>query len=523
MRRLWIGLLTAALGGATTMGSPAGAQPTATVNLTTPTTVRAVELLADGDRLEVGHFGGRLSGCLRGNRGFIRRLDPRGAVRWTRSHGGAAEASCTDGGAGLFAAWPADPAHLVSSQIFDVAVDPWTGNIATTGEVVVAEIDINGAPALSRSAFVAVVDGAGGLLASRFFGDGPRGAAPPQTPCPDLCQGCRSPGLQAGGRAVAWVGGDVVAAGWRLATAPAPNGSLLTRLDGADLSTVWQASTVEAAVLDAEVDATGRILVTGHIGPLRDVWVAAYSAGGALEASFQSGGDLDDEGTAITVEARGIRVRGRFSDEITFGLTTLGEPGGGARDFTAWFDPWLDVLAAESPAAPPSALLASTAGLSPVGLDIQSGVLRAGDVAELDGAGAVRLLPDAATGAVAVEVPFHPGDAPGLLTRVTVQLGVKRCARLRLAARGLGDLAATPLVDERLCTEDAPTVTVDLPPDLSAALGFDNVTAPHPDDRLVLALKLDFATSACTARPEPDSSIEQISVDIDWKVWPPKP
>ncbi|MEO1083458.1 MAG: hypothetical protein AAFY88_04390, partial [Acidobacteriota bacterium] len=465
----------AALGGSTTPGSPAGAQPTAIVNLSTPTTIRAVELLADGGRLEVGHFSGRLSGCLRGNRGFIRRLDPRGAVRWTRSHRGAAEATCTDGGAGLFAAWPAAPAHLVSSRIFDVAVDPWTGHIATTGEVVVAEVDLNGAAALSRSAFVAVLDGAGGLLASRFFGEGPRGAAPTQTPCPNLCQGCQSPGLLAGGRAVAWVGGDVVAAGWRSPTASTPAGSLLIRLDGADLSTVWQASTVEGTALDAEVDGSGRILVTGHIGPMRDVWVAAYSAGGALEASFQTGGALDDQGTAITVDNRGIRVDGRFSDQITFGPITLGEPGGGARDFIAWFDPWLGVLAAEIPVVgSPSVLPASTASLSPVGLNIQNGVLRAGGVDQLDGAGAVRLLPDAATGAVAVEVPFYPGDAPGLLTRVTVELGVNRCARLRLAARGLGEASATPLVDERLCTEDAPTVTVDLSPDLSAALGFDD-------------------------------------------------
>ncbi|MEM7356166.1 MAG: hypothetical protein AAF657_35450, partial [Acidobacteriota bacterium] len=522
-----------------------------------------------------GHFGGQMDACGIGAQAFIEKV---GA--WQRCQQSPRGGTCAaEGGAPLFAGLSClDPAYLKASTVHDVFVEP-TGEVLLAGEHHLAWKDaMTGLPVTSRGAFLLrlAVDGtpAGGAC----IGTQPDGPPTDGGCCGAFCNidggggGGGSTGA-CGARSIIATDGDVVAAGWcdsEPGLLPVNKNYFVTRYHGDLTAQQWiqiGECTANEVALAVAADDDGDIWVTGRGGPSgRDLFVGKYGAGGSPKGYEAGGGPLLDEGREIGFDDQGRAVvEGIIHEEATYGGVVMGEPGAGEQTFSITLDSQdLQVLVFEmNPQQPmavpiglggPSRWLPGKAAMAPHGVPLPPGLPTQPpvpplpepsltlvdvypDIGTINGGSLESLLDSDNEYLVFLEgedplnegdllirflVELDPSEAPFQINKFSMEFKADQCYLATVEMQPLAGGEFLFVGQREVCAAEEPVLSAEIEAALSDDLGFDGITIPEPDQRLVVRVTIDYGHSLscpctcvnpCTCDCYCGSSLEDGSVD----------
>lgn len=505
--------------------------------------------------------------CAQGTQAFLEKRASDGSLLWQRYEDSHPDPVCTARpGSSLFAGVTSfAPSFVAWSSVEDLAVDPWTGDLVVVGEVRLAWADGGGARVTGSGAFVLVLSPSGGLRYDRFYGPVPGGPSRGGQDCGALCDNAGEGGGDLfGARGVALApNGDVVVTGWHRPAVAGPHAGyrdyFLARLSS-DLAIerclYFSQDAGEDTGLAVVTDAFGRPFVTGYGGATgRDLMVARHDAAACHRTRhFQAGDVLDDAGTEIFLDGGDVVVRGSFNGELTVGPDTLGDPGGPQQGFAASFDVALQPLSAEirqasavplpssAPISGPTLQGASSSprtqsagggstpgggpgqgtlvpGFDLVDLEVLEGEIQGGGLPQLDASDDdyLRVTPSVDNHKVRLRFVLKPHAVPGEIQTARLEVASFYCYRAVLRVRRPGISGTLNLGERDICSGDEPVLVGEFTPEQSAALGFDGVTTPDPDEPLWMTVVMVFPEpTLCRfcASPEQDASVDQFEVEM---------
>lgn len=540
-------------------------------------------LLPDGSVVEGGHLGPQTAGCSIGTHAFIQRKAPGGSTLWARyANAGTGCTGTGSGGDSIFeSVTGVDTDYIVGSSMT-------TLQNAATGELYAAvssllawktspEADLSAAWGL----LLIVLDASGNHVADRYFGAQPSGLTVDPEACDQVCAALAGRHDQYGAEALALRGQDLWVTGWfrpRITDAEALGDKDVLAIRVADdLSTVHAVATPGFPGHDAgealAIDHFGIAWITGYYGALRDFFIAAFLPNGTVYRAFVAGGPLDDWGHTVTLIENDTKivVDGEVTDWAVFAGQTVGAPGGGQLGFTATFDRALGLLSLDTfapvPAtAPDSRYRAARAQLSD-GCGLGSGdppplgppppAMLEAEVGQRQGAGPHVYHPTAFT---LIEGRFGSGTVHALQSSddCYLSLGAKTdpaeealeavfdlplmdeapvphtvsfefrseyCASIDIDLGGGEASAFVDLAAIDLCPLDEPVVTIEVPSQVAASLGF--VPGAPVSQMAPLRIKARIVLEGAPCEPDPfslgcntsggkDCDIDDVSATSDY-------
>ncbi|MEM7351359.1 MAG: hypothetical protein AAF657_11170 [Acidobacteriota bacterium] len=496
-----------------------------------------------------GHFGGQVDACGIGAQAFIEKV---GA--WQLCQQSPRGGTCAaEGGAPLFAGLSClDPAYLKASTVHDVFVEP-TGEVLLAGEHHLAWKDaVTDLPVTSRGAFLLRLAADGTPAGGACIGPQPDGPPTDGGCCGAFCDIGGGGGGGSGGstgacgaRSIIATDGDVVAAGWCESApglVPENKNYFVTRYHGDFTAQQWiqiGECTANEVALAVAADDDGDLWVTGRGGPSgRDLFVGKYGSGGSPKGYEAGGGPLLDEGREISFDNQGRAVvEGIIQDEASFGGVVMGEPGAGEQTFSITLDTQdLQVLMFEmnpqqQMAIPlglggPSRWLPSKAAMAPRGVPLPPGqpstpvpplpvpsltlVDVYPDIGTIDGGGLESMLESDNRYLVFREgedplnegdllirflVELDPSEAPFEISSFSMEFKADQCYLATVELQPLTGGEFLFLGQREVCADEEPVLSAPIAADLSAAAGFDGVSIPEPDQRLVVRVTIDYGNT----------------------------
>ena len=563
-----------------TPGTSQGPAGTITLPATTKVRLDLEVPKTDGSLagLTLGHLGGSHGSCGGASRGFLTWTEPDGTVLWHRSQQ-PPKGTCSDPTvSSLFEGFPVlDGGPVLSSDVRAAMVVPGSGRIVATGEVRLAWQDplTSGVIHTARGAFLGLWERDGQLVRGHYFGRIPDGPGLPDGDCVMVCDDGDSgdgwgDGEAWGSRHLAVAGNEITVVGWYRpdpddpANPPLPH--LWVQRFTDDLAIpLWEAIDLGGPPMTprrAVVDSAGRTFVagTGQGDPTRsdfDGVLARLASDGTVDRRRSFGGDLDDEATDLTLETDGtLRAEGFFTDQIEVAGLTLGGPGQGRQDFHAWLDEdlvWTGAGALSLPHLPglrhgagflfgreqfPFAAEPTGGSFDKIGDDhpaipiayqVMEGTEQRGQLEQID-ASDDEYLRIVASNRDVVELRVHfdpdPHDRQALyLDRVRVELSTLFCYYAQILVKGMVSEEFVVAGERSLCPSEDPILEIDVPEDLSDALGYDGSTYVDPEHRLVVALRIEFGPDAGQAKAdknvfyanaEEDTSVDHVEVIVEY-------
>ena len=536
-----------------------------------PVEVESVNIVnTDGTSVSGGLFGGQVDGeCGVGTEAFVRKLDSDGADDWLRCHRSSAQGSCQQkGGTPLFDDFTSvDSAYIVASTVRGADVDESTGEIAVTGELLMA---CPGGPNLevSRAAFLALFDTDGNLILDTYLGETPDCEPPgPEVCCEELCDEggfggggqCDGYDIALGPTAIAFTGKCVLPnspTGWDVVVASysrtlVPNWFFTGGFADTDVG------------LGVEVDDQGEIWATGWTTSeteRRDLFVSRHRASdGVLESVLLDGGPLDDEGRAVQLGAAGeLEVELVVRDEATFGDETLGEPDGGYQGYNAVLDretleplyvdameesvpdpmepkSWqpghtqgasrgshkMSMLPPPPPPPPPEGPEPPEEMLTMTGCRVTIGETGGGcqDVLTQSGEGGTLNLTavlDANEMVAELEVDFLPAQWPFTISGTSLRVEAEFCYTASIWVNGLLDDEDVLLGVKEICPIDQPVLSAEISAEDSAQFGLNGLDLPIAEEVLTVITRFEFYYCPICSSQAKECSVDELEVEVDF-------
>ncbi len=448
-----------------------------------------------------------------------------------------------------------DPAYIVSSSLHDLDIDIETGEILSTGEVLLSwQAADSDELVMSRGAFIAVLDADGNLSRDVFLGPSPEGPPPDSKTCPVLCAlGSPDPRPQNGGRCLATDGtGGFVAVGWHLGDACNPESStdrelFVSRYTSKDLTKPdWQVitgtpgdDTCEAVTFgDAkEIFLTGRS-ETGD----QDLLVVRLGKSGTVDRMVTLADPGDGSGESLTVTSEGVTVNGFINGPIEFAGKIVGDED--YHEISALFDSQLQQIAATTTDPPPSGDDVSPPPLPikssqpasaedpphseghlgvPTTFVLAAGESMAGGLRELEGSDNRYMRIQAVDHTIRLFVYFDPGVEPVFLDEISLELRTESCYTATVFLDRANSAEFDVIGQRGMCPTNEPVLRVEIPREASIALGYDSVNR-NPDWQLRVGVILEFPEpippdpNSCIllSQSAQEASVDQVRVEVEY-------
>lgn len=489
-------------------------------------------------------------GCPSGATAFLRKTGPDGTVGWQLGGGSATPGVCWGhfGGSLVGQLTSVDPVFVVFSSLHGIALDPATGMLGVTGELLLAwEDGASARQTTGRGAFAALVTPDGQVVRDAYLGTVPDGPPLAEVTCAALCAlGEETRGAQFGGRGAAFAPGRKLAVtGFHVpaSAGPEPVGDtgFFTALFDRELNAPEWIHTGGTPGHDCGMgvaaNADGELLVVGYGGLDRDILLARYAMDGSLERLRFASGPMDDVGLAAEPLAdRHWRVAARITDQCTVDGQTLGAPGQGQLDAVLELDSELQLVDsalidpfASAKAGPygPRKHFRQADSKSSDGMDeypdvtgVVEGGLGTGGVDELNlGDGYLLRAYQEESGRILLSTHFELPSEPMVLKAVAVEVHTSYCytATFRMRNLDTGDLVT--LSEKDVCPGGPAALVYEVPEEQSRDLGFDG------SEILPLDMRIDFeirfrgagaALSAKSAGSTKDASLDQFTAKVDY-------
>ncbi len=532
-----------------------------------PDTEQPVVVDFGGSTLIGGHYGGNQDGggqgsCGSGTQAFMKVLDVNGSELWQACHHSSPSGLCEQtSGQPFFANFTSlDPAYIIASKVTAAETDADTGEIAVTGEVVVACEGPD--PEMQTGAFIAIWDSNGNLRADTYIGQIPN-CTPPTEPmcCQELCGDLSSAGPLdceygggCGGQGVTIGGGTVAFTGWCEIPGLANGREVVVNSYTTNLTELWSfmAGTPEHDVgLDVAIAPGGDVIATGHTGhptDRRNVFASRHDVlDGSLKSVFIGGGPLDDEGRSVEVDGNGnVFLTGYVTDQASLGPLTIGGIDQGHQNFDAVLDGTTlqPTYAQAIPMILPNLLRGPELGLptkaipgQPAPEPERQGQLPPEEIVSLEiidctitagasGGGCADVLSKAGDGATLnlleglgsdddehlfseVVITFQPPTIAFVLKSINLKIAADACYIATVSLKGPQNSEYITIGQRQICPLETPRLRAEVLLEDSEFLGF-TTAAPPPPGKLKVKFRFDFGTYTC---PNFDTQAEETSLD----------